>query len=117
MGNKKAEFIGVGLHGPFTGISADTIIYDSPFEEARRMKLIRVEAYDSLKSATIIESHYDTKQGWVGLDEGAVCFVCGEVNPFAVLLKDIDDGCMDDIICAQCIDELKNRLDVLRGLR
>jgi len=80
------------------------------------MKLIKVKMYDSLKTMDIVESYYDNDRWeWVGLDDNPVCFVCGNIHPFGVLLKDIDDGCMDDVICSQCIDKLKAKLDVLRS--
>ena len=74
------------------------------------MKLLKVEMYNSFKNATIIEDHW-SKRGWKILEHSPICFICGDLKPKALLLKEADGGWADEFICLECLTEAKNRLE------
>ena len=75
------------------------------------MILLKVEMYNSFKNATIIEDHWREKGGWNVLESNPICFICGDLKSGGVLLKEIDGGWADEVICIDCLNEIKNRLD------
>jgi len=65
--------------------------------------IIRVKLYDGIEKATEDESIHEP------------CWICGNSVSDGVILSEIDDGCIDDIICSDCIMAIHKRLNVVKA--
>jgi len=91
------------------------------FLDQAHLKILTIEQYEPIDKTRISEAHYIDEHphwDWVGFepgDDSGTCWICGNYKEWLVRFVDINDGCINEFICAECVDKLKIVLDELRS--